>query len=593
MLKRGGGLPGLLLALVVHLFLGTSYLLTTPAFEAPDEGDHLWAVWFLERTWTLPLPRGAAKYCGKPEMAWREHDLGHHPPLYYGILAGAERIFLSRDLGPTWHPNPDFLTRGGKSRFKDLHGWDERAGTMSGEVRAFLLLRFFSILCGLVVVWGAWALAKEVFPARPGLWMASALVVACLPQFSATFSVLDNGNLAAALAAPALVLLARAIRTGGIRAREGVLLGCLMGAALMAKLTAVYLPPAAFLVLAAALWRKGRPGISLLGPAGWAALFLLLLSGWFFLRNYLLFGDPTAEAPKLIGYASNRVPAGRVAEYLLGAFPVRTWETFTGSFGWGSLLLPGPARTILLLLGALAAAGWIAGAGRILRGGGCGRTALFLLVCLLLSFAGLVQYNRVFVQPQGRYLFAALPAAGVLAAGGLSGILSFLPGRKTPGIAGRSLAWAWVLFAAWTFFFWFRPAFTLGRPAAGPLDACLTFGLCTPPSSGQPRIRLEEPADGAELDSPPTFRWKLPGGWEGRVVSLHCVRPEGSLLFATWEWPRIEIGGESWTMPAWAWKSLPKGIPLKWKVRVVPDRSKGESVDEMPESEFRTLVRLR
>ena len=123
------------------------------------------------------------------------------------------------------------------------------------------------------------------------------------------------------------------------------------------------------------------------------------------------------------------------------------------------------------------------------------------------------------------------------------------------------------------------------------MDACLTFGLCTPPSPSQPRIELTGPLEGAIMEKPPTFSWKLPPGWKGRLVSLHCVRPEGSLLFATWEWPRVEIRGEKWTMPDQAWKSLPKGIPLSWKVRVVPDRSRRESVDQMPESGFRIFYR--
>ncbi len=588
---RVRALPGLLPALVLHLFLGGAYLLSTPAFEAPDEGDHMWAIWFMERTWTLPLPRGAAKFCGKPELAWREHDLGHHPPLYYGLLAAGERLFLDRDLAPTWHPDPHFITRGGRSRFKDLHGWDERRGTVSAEVRALWILRGFSLLCGLVLVWGAWALAREIFPARPGIWTASALAVACLPQFSATFSVLDNGNLAAALAAPVLLLLVRALRRGRLTYKEGFLLGALAGLALMAKLTALFLVPAGLLLLAAALLRRGREGLSLLGPAGAALAVPVLISGWFFLRNYMLFGDWTGEAPKLIGYASNRVPPGKVLDYLLGPFLPRTWETFVGCFGWESLPLPRGLLEGLLLLPLLSILGWILGAGRVLHAHRSGRAVLFLLAALLLSFAGLVQYNRVFVQPQGRYLFAALPAAAVLAAGGLAGLFSLLPGRRALA-AGRGLALAWILFALGVFFLFFRPAFSLEKPTAGPMDACLTFGLCTPPSPGQPRIELRTPRNGARLDKPPTFSWKLPPSWKGRLVSVHCARPEGSLLFATWEWPRVEIRGDSWTMPDWAWKTLPKGIPLSWKVRVVPDRSRGEAVERMPESGFRVFTRL-
>ncbi len=578
-------LPGLVPALALHLFLGSAYLFTTPAFEGPDEGDHMWGIWFMERTWTLPLPRGAAQYCGKPEWAWKEHDLGHHPPLYYGLLAGGERLFLGRDLAPTWHPNPRFLTKGGSSLFKDLHGWDERRGTISREVRALWGLRAFSLLCGLVLVWGAWAVAKEIFPGRPGTWTASALAVACLPQFSATFSLLDNGNLAAALAAPVLFLVVRALRRGGMTWKGGLLTGVLLGLALMAKLTAICLVPAVLLLLAGTFLRRGRAALPLLLPAGAGAAALLVLAGWFFLRNHLLFGDWTGEAPKLIGYASNRVPPGKVTEYLLGPFLPRTWESFVGCFGWESLPLPRWILEVLLLVPLLSLAGWILGGKRILRAPGAWGAVFFLLLCFFFSLAGLVQYNRVFVQPQGRYLFAVLPAVAVLVVGGLAGLSNLFP-RRGALPAGRILALAWILFGMGVFLFFFRPAFTLKKTDAGPMDACLTFGLCTPPSPDQPGIELTGPPDGARLSGPPRFSWKLPAPWKGRLVSLQFVRPEGSLLFATWEWPRRKITGETWTLPAWAWKSLPRGVPLRWKVRVVPDRSRGESVEQMPESGF-------
>jgi len=123
------------------------------------------------------------------------------------------------------------------------------------------------------------------------------------------------------------------------------------------------------------------------------------------------------------------------------------------------------------------------------------------------------------------------------------------------------------------------------------MDAALAFGLCTPPGPGRPEVLLGGPPDGADCSEPPEFSWRLPPGWEGRLVSVHIVRENGSLLGATWEWPRLEIRGDRWTFPQGHWDAVPRGERLLWKVRVVPDRGRGEPVAEMPESRFSGFVR--
>ena len=92
--------PVLVLALVCHLVLATGYLVRTPAFEGPDENGHAYYASFLAHRHSLPVVEGSSEPYGL--SPWDESPVGHHPPLYYGLLAVTMQVLGHADTVPTF-----------------------------------------------------------------------------------------------------------------------------------------------------------------------------------------------------------------------------------------------------------------------------------------------------------------------------------------------------------------------------------------------------------------------------------------------------------------------------------------------------------
>lgn len=154
------------------------------------------------------------------------------------------------------------------------------------------------------------------------------------------------------------------------------------------------------------------------------------------------------------------------------------------------------------------------------------------------------------------------------------------------GAAGLALVPAAALAFAWT---WFAPAMQPPEPVpAQRFDAALVANLRSP--AARTGIDLQQPADRAVAVEPPVFAWRDPDAGDGSAWTLHLVMPSGQ-TFATFETGGVAIREPRWAIPTGFWLSLPAGVRMLWRVRRLPDRSRGETVSEMPHSPFRELVR--
>ncbi|MEZ5964603.1 MAG: glycosyltransferase family 39 protein [Planctomycetota bacterium] len=564
------------LALVVHALLAGTYAVRAPAWEGPDENDHAYYASFLQATGRQPTILKSSATTGR--APWEEGSLGHHPPLYYALLVAVAAITGHGDCTPYWSPPPDRVPG---AALQWQHGHDERA-PVSAEISVLRWQRLLSTALGAVSIALAFALARELFPSRPGTAAWAALSLACLPQWSWMHGVLDNGNLAAALAAATSYVLVRGVRRRRLHVGAGVLLGLLLGTALLTKLTALFLLPLVVLAFtgAAVAWPGGR-GRTLLGFAV-AMVLAAAISGAWFWRNAQLYGDPLALVPHAVAYASNRLPADMRTSYLGGDFVWRTLHTTFAAVGWSLRPAPPAAEVAALIALGLGAVGWLWRLRTLAREGGA---ALSLaLVSLVLTAAGYVQFNLSFIQPQGRYLFPAAGVGAVLVAAGLSA----LPWPRRP--LWPTLAGAIVIAGAFALqHVHFLPALRTGD-APHRCYASSHEGLHTVGAPDRRTLEALTPEPGAALEGAPTFRWHDPLGSAATVYSVHIWFPDG-LVFATWETAQLELTGDAWTIPDGYWATLPRGRTLRWRVRRVADRARGEAAREQPESELRELVR--
>jgi hypothetical protein len=294
---RGAVRDNLALVAILALFaiLATGYSVIVPLGEAPDEVPHFTYIRYLAEHHRLPV--GA-----------EEHE-GFQPPLYYFI--GAASTF--------WIDTSDFVVRAnGDYSFTDdlppfnllLHTTEE-SFPYHGWALAWHLLRLLSVAMGAATVWATYFIAREIFPRERYIAVGAAAFNAFLPQFLFISGVINNDNLAACLSALMLLVTVRILR-GARGYGHFLLLGILTALGVMAKTSLLNFYAIVLLTIGLVLWQEKaelrssvRRGIILLLLSG---LPFVVIAGWWFVRNQLLYGDPLGWALVLAANALREAP---------------------------------------------------------------------------------------------------------------------------------------------------------------------------------------------------------------------------------------------------------------------------------------------
>ena len=286
-------------------------------------------------------------------------------------------------------------------------------------------------MLGASAVYLTYRLALEVAPQRSDLALAAAALVAFNPMFLFISGSVNNDNLIVPLATLILWLVVRTLRQGWLSNGRAVVLGLLLGLAALTKLSGLALLPltAAVLVVVAARRRA------------WGALFrwgaliavpVIAVAGWWYLRNWQLYGDPT-------GLNAMLDVAGRRPE--LFTFQRLTSEfqgfrlSYWGVFGGFNVIGPQLLYWFYDLLVLTGLAGWTAWLARR-RGQWRSPVAERLLVLaawVVLVLVALIRWTAQTYASQGRLAFPAIGAIAILVTFGLAG---WLPRRWQ----GRGLA---------------------------------------------------------------------------------------------------------------------------------------------------------
>ncbi|MFP4436688.1 MAG: glycosyltransferase family 39 protein [Chloroflexaceae bacterium] len=408
--------------LLLFLLLATLYNVVIPLGEGPDEPGHMAYVLFLAREGRLPRQHVAVGPVDVPGE-------GHQPPLAYLLalpavawLPPAEDEFFLSD-------NPDFLWNSGSEPAAFMRSSQEY-WPWRGVVRAWHLTRGVATLLGLVTLVCTWKAAHALVqpdqttqPARAYLPLLATAFVALNPQFLFTSALVTNDALLTALSA-GLFWLAVSPSVVNHRHRWSLLAGGLFGLALLTKQSALLLAP----LLLWASWRAGNGNwrATARTVVTWAAV-ALLLAGWWYARNWQLYGDPFGLGvfrDEFMTQAFNwRSPAAWRAAL------VQLYASFWARFGWMSLHPPVWVIRVYALIGLVALAGLVLYLSRRLRAGGWRRyslrtmiespwVAVILLPLLALAWTVSFALTAGLVAWQGRMLFPALPAIAILLAAG-------------------------------------------------------------------------------------------------------------------------------------------------------------------------------
>ena len=395
--------------IAAYLALGTIFNITNAVGESPDEPPHMEYVRYIAEHHALPVQTR--------DLTARISNEAHQPPAYY--LAGAlltgwiERGDFQLRLNPSSDITPGRVW--GRQTF--FHTQAE-AFPYRGLVLAYHLLRGFSTVLGAITVWAAYKVAQLVAPQRPTVALLAAGLVAFNPQFLFLTASVNNDNMA--MAAVSLMLLT------GLAAWQRPslwltgLMGLLVGLSALSKYTALAAAPGAVLALCAPYLRERR-WRALIGHLSAILVVAALLSGWWYVRNELLYGDPLAQRIALHVLA----PVRRYSPWQVTELPLNIYNVFTsswGRFGWTQITFHPAIYLALAALCLVALMGVLRIAWRVMQEGRWKQWGTIPYLALALTGSGvlgsIILYHLSVPADQGRLLFpGAVPFAVFMALG--------------------------------------------------------------------------------------------------------------------------------------------------------------------------------
>lgn len=455
-------------------------------FENLDEIEHFSAIRYIAETGSLPVhdPVLQKQYFYRQEAS--------QPPLYYILMAGVTRLLglSSEDMNVYLVSNP-FVACGPSDHPYNKHGLyhnpSRDAFPWDGALLTLHVLRALTPFLQALTVLGVYAVTRLVFPHRPRAALLAAAITAFNPQFLSVASGVNNDNLVTPLTTIGLYLALLTHQRGPSWLRS-VGLGILAGLAALSKLSGLGLWALIGLVLLEIAWRRYRSepaprhtrwtmAATPILHGALIGVIAVAISGWWFWRNWQLYGDLTALQPMLnmVGLRGSPI------------LPLNEFGLVFRSF-WGQIacsFFSNRFYVLYSLLTAVGLAGFTWGLVRGERGPAYrkaeqpNRSALFFLVLWFgIIFFAWLRWNMLTPAPGGRLLFPATATISALLA---YGVLRLLPANwRVWGSRCLVLVLAVAALAAlrWELYPFFAPPRVYdeasGPPISHSLDA--TFG---------------------------------------------------------------------------------------------------------------------
>ncbi len=415
--------PELLPLVAAFVLLAVVNSIVTPIFEAGDEIWHYPFVQYLATGNGLPIQDPNIK------TLWAQE--GGQPPLYYAVSALATFWIDTRDLADRLWLNPEAkigipLVWGNKNMIVHTSAEDF---PWRNTALAVHLIRFLSILFSVGTVALTYFTALEIKKDRTLAAVAAALV-AFNPMFIFISASVNNDSLAVLFATLALWLLTRLI-TVEATLRQFAVLGIVLGLAALSKVSDLGLLVVAAFVFAYLLLKEATnaqidPSLRgfrnlafsngfrrVIAGSLLSAGLVVIIAGWWYLRNWQLYGDPLAF-DVWVAIAGRRLTPATWTTLLdeFQSFRISFW----GNFGGLNIIAPDWVYTTLDILTIVAGLGLVVGlARRVLP-----RLLLLPAVWVGLIVVSLIRWTFLTLASQGRLIFPAISAVCILLAYGLS-----------------------------------------------------------------------------------------------------------------------------------------------------------------------------
>jgi len=421
--------PAMMAAAIVVLFvlLGVLYSLVTPVLEASDEFKHYPYVQHVQTHRELPVLEPEVCEASPDDCAWLQD--GGQPPAYYAIMAAATSWIDTSDLPSLlWKNKHAFIGNPTQVCNKNLiiHRPEREAFPWRGSVLAVRVIRLLTLAFGASTVLVTYSLSRTLFPERPTLALGAAALTAFNPMFLFVSASVNNDAMAALVGSFTLLVIVR-VAKGGESGRFGrlglcsALLGLLIGVGALTKLSLLGLIPVAGLVVAIRAWETRsheRPSHRLLRILGYGVIMALVaaaVSGWWFVRNWRLYGDPTA-LNVFIAVQGTRAQPPNLHDWL-GEFGTFRW-TYWGLFGGVNVMAPRAVYWLFDLLSLLGLAGFLIWVGRRWQRGFKAPDRAVMIPALwgLILFVSVLRWTWISPAFQGRLVFPGIAGISSLMA---------------------------------------------------------------------------------------------------------------------------------------------------------------------------------
>ncbi|MBC7814565.1 MAG: glycosyltransferase family 39 protein [Burkholderiales bacterium] len=403
--------------LSTYILIASVYSVVVPIFEVSDELWHYPMVHFIANN-SFQLPVQNPGNVGP----WRQE--GSQAPLYYLASALLTAGIDTSDLENVRRINPHAdigIVRPDRNANMIVHRADAETFPWRGTALAVHSVRFFSIALGAATILVTYLLAREIFPDKPIVALGAAALNAYLPMFVFISTSVNNDNLSNLLGGLLTLFVVRLLKTRTLpHWQTYVVIGIVTGAALLSKLNLGFFVPLiglALLVVSIRL-RNWRPLIygGLISGA-----LTIVIAGWWYWRNFDLYGDPTGMEMFLNVVGRRLVPAN--AEQLWAERHSFT-QAYWGFFGGMNVPMPDANYLIFNVIGGVALLSALAFVGYTLlrRRWTLDQwlPAAVTLLWPLVTFISYLRWTSETPASQGRLIFGALSCISLWMAVGLT-----------------------------------------------------------------------------------------------------------------------------------------------------------------------------
>lgn len=523
--------------LAAFLIVAIGYAVTIPAGEGVDELQHFNYINYIKERRTLPI---------QPMNRSREIYMGHHPPLYYFLGSLAISWTDTSDVAEKLRGNPHFVWKenDGSNGWNAMLHFGQDEFPWHGTVLALQVMRLFNIVLAMIAIYAIYRSTVLLFPEHPWAALGAAAVVAFNPSFIFMSSTVHHDVLQAAIFALAMWWILRFL-TGPERKYDAVLAGLLISAAMLTKLSGLVLALLIGVIFLIQAFRE-RAWQPFLRRSAITAGVTLLIAGWWYIRNWFLYGDLFGWQ-MFLNTHSHMVRTTPYTWYTFRGFLVGIGRTFWGGFGFMHITFPEVTKYLWWLMGLALIGLLVAIVRRQLALRKKWAEWLAVMTVLVLLFISFVRFSIATIGAgHARYLFPVAFSVGVLIVAGLNGFT----GWRHQRIISISLALGFLAYAIWLPVTLVLPKYESPTSASmeqlvqtTPVDLQLAQGLHLVAYE----IGLDRVKPGQSL--PVNLYWQAQGNPAERQdpqVRLEIVDAQGSVLDSFTSWPVPSLSPDVW-----------------------------------------------